>query len=347
MRYLSQFSRRSFLRSSTLAIASFIATTSCSQQNQTSDSQTSTTQSQPLRLGFNLWAGFMPWKVAQEKDFFSKNDLKAEVTWFPVLSDQIAAFNAQKIDVVGITMSDFLNSISGGVKAKAISVTDISLGADAIVVAPSIKSFKDMEGKNASIEVGTVGHFLFLKGLEENGVAQDKVEIFNQPADAAIAALIAGKTEIAYAYEPFVSQAVSAGKGKVIYSSKDVPGSVPDLLIVQQRIIDSQPEAVEKLLKVWYQTIDYRKSNLDEVLAIEAKQAGTSVDEYKKLLEGFKWLTPEEAIAALKPGNTNESMIYTAKEVSDFMVGQKLINKEPPAFKDLIDDSFLKKYAAS
>lgn len=338
---MNALSRRSFLRQSGVAGATMLASISCSRQSASSQAD-GTAAAPTLRLGFNLWAGFMPWQVAKEKNIFQEHNLNGELTWFPVLSDQLTAFNAGKVDVAGMTMGDFLTAIVGGVKAKVVSTTDISLGADAIVVAPSINTLQEMAGKNASIEIGTVGHLLFLKALEQGGVPDSSVKITNQAADVAIATLIAGRTQIAYSYEPFVSQAVTAGKGKVIFSSKDVPGLVPDLLVVQQSVLARQPEAVQNLLKVWYQTLSYRQNHLDEVLAIEAKQAGVSVEEYQKLLNGLKWLTPQEAMTSFQPGTTTQSQINTAKVVSEFMVKQKLLAKAPPEFASLIDDRALR-----
>ena len=164
----------------------------------------------------------------------------------------------------------------------------------------------------------------------------------NQSADVAIASLIAGKTDVVYSYEPFVSQAVSSGKGKVLFSSKDLPGIVPDLFAVQQDFLDRQPQTVQNVLKVWYETLKYRQGHLDEVLPIEAKQAGVSVAEYQKLLTGFEWLTPKAALTSLQPGDTTDSMIHTAKEVSRFMVAQKLADKPAPDFSQFIDSRFIK-----
>ncbi len=203
-------SRRGFLRYFSMAIATMLTSVSCRRQAEVAQSTTS--QTQPLRLGLIFWAGFMPWKVAQEKNFFQSNNVNVEITWFPVLSDQLTAFNTGKIDVAVMIMSDFFTGVSNGVKAKVVSATDVSLGADAIVVAPEIDSLKQFSGKSASVEIGTVGHLLFLKALERAGVSQNEVKIVNQAADTAIAALIAGKAEIAYSYEPFLSQAVNSGR---------------------------------------------------------------------------------------------------------------------------------------
>jgi NitT/TauT family transport system substrate-binding protein len=336
---VSSFSRRSFLKASALATMTMLGVASCGRSS--TSGPEGAAQGQIIKLGFNLWAGFMPWKVAEVKNFFEAHGVKAEVIWFPVLSDQLNAFNTGKVDVIGSTTSDFLSSISNGVKAKVISITDVSLGVDAIVANPAIQSIKDLVGKQASVELGTEGHLLFLKALEKDGVPLEKVKLVNQTADTAIASLMSGKTDAVYSYEPFVSQAVSSGKGKVFFSSKDLPGIVPDLMVVRQEVLDRQPEDVQKLLKVWYETIAYRTDHLEEVLPIEAKQAGVSVDEYKSLLKGFKWLTPQEAQTAFKPGSTTASLPYAAQETAKFMLAQKLITQEPPAMETLISPKFL------
>jgi NitT/TauT family transport system substrate-binding protein len=339
--FSTNFSRRSFLRSAALSTAAAIATVSCSGK---STSTSGTSQSRPLTMGMNLWAGFMPWKVVEAKNFFAANGVNVEITWFPVLSDQLTAFNSGKIDIAGMTMSDMLTGLAGGLKTKIIAVTDVSLGADAILASPTINSIRDLAGKRASVEIGTVGHMLFLKALEKGGVAANQVEIVNQSADAAVAALIAGKTDCVYSYEPFVSQAVKSGKGKVIFSSKDIPGLIPDPLVIHDQVLSEQPEAVQTLIKVWYQTLEYRKTHLDEVLPLEAKEAGASLEEYNTILKGFSWLTPEESLKTFEPGNTMASIVYASQEIGKFMLEQKLITSKPDSIEPYIDRRFVEKY---
>ena len=77
------------------------------------------------------------------------------------------------------------------------------------------------------------------------------------------------------------------------------------------------------MLDVWYKTLAYRQSNLDEVLPIEAKQAGSTVKDYQNLLAGFKWLTPTEAGAMFQPGTTAQSLVINAEDVSSLMLKEK------------------------
>lgn len=86
-------------------------------------------------------------------------------------------------------------------------------------------------------------------------------------------------------------------------------------MVVQQSVINRQPESIQKMFDVWYKTLAYRQSNLDEVLAIEAKQAGSRVKDYQNLLVGFKWLTPQDANAMFQPGITAQSLIFNAEDV--------------------------------
>ncbi|KAB8315107.1 hypothetical protein SD81_034560 [Tolypothrix campylonemoides VB511288] len=82
----------------------------------------------------------------------------------------------------------------------------------------------------------------------------------------------------------------------MIFSSKDIPGIIPDPLVIHERVLNERPEAVQVLMNTWYQTLEYRAAHLNEVLAIEAKQAGVSLEEYNTILKGFKWITPEECL---------------------------------------------------
>ena len=336
------FSRRSFLYASSAAITAMLTSTSC--RNHATAGQDSNSQGQPLRLGFNLWAGYLPFQLAQDKDLFKSNNLNAEITWFPVLSDQITAFNAGKIDVAGLTIGDFLTGASNGVKGKAVLQMDTSLGDDAVLTDLSVNSLKDLSGKNISVEVGTAEHLLLLQALKKAEIPQNAVQIVNQASDAAITALIAGKTQVAVSYAPFIGQAVRRGKGRIVFSSKDVPGLIADLLVVRQEAIDQRPDAIQKLVNVWYQSLDYQRKNPQEALASEAKRAGVSVEEHREILKGFTWQTSQQSLTNFQSGQTTQSVIYSSELIADFMMSQKLASHKPPSMSELIDDRFLKKY---
>lgn len=342
-------SRRSFIRSSILSTATALLAVGCNQLSEGSASISSSAASleqpgQPIRLGFNLWPGAIPWQIAEDQGFLKASGVNAEITWFQTLADQLNAFNAGKIDIANLTLNDLFMSNVNNVPCKVILMPDVSAGADAIIAEPSINSIQDFVGKTAAIEIATIGHLLFLQALAKNGVDPKSVTTVNMAADAATSALIAGRLPIAYSYEPFITQTTKSGKGKVIFSSADVPGLLADTIIAQQALLDTRAIEVQKLVDVWHQVLDFRKTNTEKALAIEAKRAGVSVEEQKALLEKLDWLTPQETLETFKPGNTTKSLVYAGEVVTNFMLEQKLITTRPPATETLIDDRFMKDY---
>lgn len=328
------FSRRSFLNSSALAIATTLTTVSCNNRTE------------PIRLGFNPWPGATPWQIAEDKGFLKESGVRAEIIWFQTLADQVNAFNARKIDIANLTLNDLFMSNTKGVPCKVILMPDISAGADAIIATPEIGSVNEFVHKEAAVEIATVGHLLFLQALDKNGVDPKSVKIVNMAADAATSALNAGRVPIAYSYEPFITQATKSGKGKVVFSSKDVPGLVPDIIVAHQKLLAERTAEVQKLVDVWHQVLNFRRQNPDEAIAIEAKRARVSVAEQKVLLEGVEWLTPRQTLESFKPGNTTRSLVYAGDVVADFMLKQKLISTKPASTTEFIDNRFLKDYVS-
>lgn len=329
------FSRREFM----LSTMSFLIA-SCTSGRSTETTQSST---QSLRLGINPWAGLMPFKVAESKGFFAENGLDIKLTLFQSISDEMNAFNSGNIDVVVIDPTTLLISATAGVAQKFVFITDFSAGADGIIAVPSIQSVKDFAGKSISVEIGTIGHFLLLKALSMAGVPKSSVKLINQTADAAIAAFVAGKTEIAVSYEPFITQAIKQGKGQIVFSSREIPKLLPDVVSVHQKFLDTQSSAIPKLIRTWYQAIDFRAKNPDVALPIEAKALGVSVAEYKALSKGVKWVTtPQDAESYFQPGAS--SLVQIFSEVEAFALEQKLLSKRSPEIKKLVEGRFINDY---
>lgn len=340
------FSRRSFIRSSALTTATALLAVGCSRTQTRSSPSPSASSGAPIRLGFNLWPGAIPWQIAEDRELFAAAGIKAEITWFQTLGDQINAFNAGKIDIANLTLNDLFMSNSNGVPCKLILMPDVSAGADAIVASSSVKSVQDFVGKQAAVEIATIGHLLFLQALAKNGIDPASVPIVNMAADAAVTAIIAGRLDVAYSYDPFITQLINSGKGEVIFSSKDVPGLLADTVVAHQPLLDNRTADVQKLVDVWHQVLDFRNQHRQDAYKIEAKRAGVSVEDYIALQKGLEWLTPQQTLETFKPGNTTRSLLHAGKVVADFMVEQKLLQTAPPDTATLIDERFMKDYVA-
>lgn len=309
----------------------------------TSKGATSTTtgkSGEPIKLALSPWPGWFVWYLVKEKGFFEKNGVNVDLVWFPVYSDSLSALASGKVDANSQTLSDTLAPASKGIKLKAVLVNDNSNGGDGVVVKPSINSVKDLKGKKVATELGTVDHLLMLTALEKAGLAEKDVAYTNMTVNDAGPAFISGNLDAAVLWEPFLSKAVQEGKGKLLFSSKDTPGLIPDLLVFKEEITKNRPEDVKKIINAWFDALDYWKANPEESLKIMAKAAETPVDEYKSDVDSVKIFQLEDNVKAFQKGDNLESLHFTSQKTAEFLKGLDMLTSIPKS-ESFLDGHFV------
>src|SRR5262249_15134526 len=118
---------------------------------------------------------------------------------------------------------------------KVVYLTDTSAGADAVIAKPEIGSVKEMKGRKVAATLGQCNHLLLLKALEKGGLTEKDIELVNMNADDAGAAFAAGKIDVAVTWEPWITKASGEKTGHVIFSSKETPNLILDVLAVSKK----------------------------------------------------------------------------------------------------------------
>ncbi|MGQ7890084.1 ABC transporter substrate-binding protein [Paenibacillus sp. WC2504] len=295
---------------------------------------------QPIKLALSPWPGWFVWYLVKEKGFFEKNGVKVDLVWFPVYSDSLSALASGKVDANSQTLSDTLAPASKGIPLKAVLVNDNSNGGDGVVVKPNINSLQELKGKKVATELGTVDHLLMLTALEKAGLAEKDVSYTNMTVNDAGPAFISGNLDGAVLWEPFLSKAIQEGKGKLLFSSKDTPGLIPDLLVFKEEITKNRPEDVKKILNAWFDALDYWKANPEESLQIMAKAAETPVDEYKAGVDSVKIFQLDDNVKAFQKGDSYSSLQYTSQKTAEFLKSLDMLSTIPKA-ETFLDGHFV------
>lgn len=298
----------------------------------------------PIKLALSPWPGWFVWYLVKEKGFFEKNGVNVELVWFPVYSDSLAALATGKVDANSQTLSDTLAPASKGIPLKAVLVNDNSHGGDGIVVKPGIHGLQDLKGKKVATELGTVDHLLMLTALNQSGLKEKDVNYVNMSVNDAGPAFIAGNLDAAVLWEPFLSKSIAEGKGKLLFSSKDTPGLIPDLLVFKEEITKNRPEDVKKILNAWFDALDYWKKNPEEALSIMAKAAETPVDEYKAGVDSVKIFTVEDNLKAFQKADDYTSLLYTGQKTGEFLKSLDMLSSIPK-LDSVVDGSFIESIA--
>ncbi|MFC0211288.1 ABC transporter substrate-binding protein [Paenibacillus chartarius] len=299
---------------------------------------------EPIKLALSPWPGWFVWYLVKEKGFFEKEGVKVDLVWFPVYSDSLSALAAGKVDANSQTLSDTIAPASKGIKLKAVLVNDNSNGGDGIVVKPGISSLQELKGKKVATELGTVDHLLMLTGLQKAGLKESDVNFTNMAVNDAGPAFISGNLDAAVLWEPFLSKALEEGKGKLLFSSADTPGLIPDLLVFKEDVAKNRPEDVKKIIKAWFAALDYWKANPEESLAIMAKAAETPVEDYKKGVGSVKIFSLDDNIKAFGKQQDLTSLSYTGQKTAEFLKSVDMISKLPD-LSNVIDGHFVEEVA--
>jgi NitT/TauT family transport system substrate-binding protein len=306
--------------------------------------EASSSSDEPITIALSPWPGWFFWYLVDEKGFFEKHDVKVDLKWFPVYSDSLQALATGKVDANSQTLSDTLAPASKGIGLKAVLVNDNSFGGDAIVSKPDIQSIKDLKGKTVATELGTVDHLLLLTALDKNGMNENDINYVNMTVNDAGPAFISGKTDASVLWEPFQTKAVKEGKGKVLFSSKDTPGLIPDLLVFRDDVVKNRAADIQKIVDAWFDALAYFKTHQDEAIELMAKKAETTPEDFKLGLDSIKLFTAADNVEAFGKRDDYTSLAYTAEKTADFLKKLDMVD-EIKDFSVLFDSQFIEKAA--
>jgi NitT/TauT family transport system substrate-binding protein len=329
---------RKFLTLCTVCLLSFLLSVSCNSSPQAVSSDSLP----PLVIGYSNWPGWLPWAIAEEEGLFKENGVQVKLQWYDNYLESLKALAAGKIDANCQTLNDTIAFAGDSVNGQVtVLVNDNSAGNDKIIVADEINSVEDLKGKTVAIEEGVVDDFLLSLGLQENGLSRQDIKLKNMGTEQAAAAFVARHSDGVGAFAPFWLDALKRPDAKELFSSKDFPGAIPDLLVVTQKLNRERPQEVQALVKTWFATLDFMAKNPEKAEAIMAKRGGVSVKDFQLFKKGTKIFTLPENLAAFQSGDNLKHLNFTAEKISEFLVDVGLL-KQVPNLNQLFDDRYVK-----
>jgi len=196
------------------------------------------------------------WKTAQTLTPYFYEDFvpggsTVEVKPFTNPGDQKTALLAGSLDMTGTTIPTAIQAAAAGEPIKI--VTSLCKKCSALVVGKDsdIQSADDLKGKTIAYVPGTMHHVLLLDVLRRAGLdpAKDvtltRIDFFDMGQ-----ALAGGQIDAFLSGEPYPSQAVQDGYGRILSYPyfDDSIGTINAAMIVTEDTIQSKPELVQTLV---------------------------------------------------------------------------------------------------
>ncbi len=295
-----------------------------------------------FKINVDTWLGYAPLYLAKEKGFFGNVDVQMILT--PDVAQRKIILERGENQAIAETVDMLVLDHDEGIHSVAVTGLDFSNGADGIVAVDSIKSIADLKGKTILVQKNYASEALLNYLLEKNGIGFKEVRTVDTEAGAAGAAFMAGKTDVAVTFQPWLSKASSREGAHLLISSKDAPGVIVDILSINEKYLKAHPEVVATVVRGWFTAVEYWKLHPEEANAIMAKTYSITPQEFADQITGIIWPSYEENVRYFsKDGEPN---IFSVADtfVSIFLKTGQI--SAPPDLASAIDASVLQQLYA-
>lgn len=230
----------------------------------------------PLRIGYVFAMANAPALIADKEGFYKQEGLDVDLKALgdgPVIQQALAA---GELDVAYVGTPPVYQWYSRGLKSTILA--KVNYGQAAVIVGDKspINSLQDLKGKKlAGVKKGS-GMDVLLRGYvlkEKAGLDPDHdLNIIDMPPGNMNAALERGIVDAAFAWEPFVSQAVLRGSARVLF---DVNQALPQypwyVVIAVPKTLQERPDDVVKLLRAHRKAVAFLNEHPQEANRIIAE----------------------------------------------------------------------------
>lgn len=276
--------------------------------------------SKQINIGFISWPGFMLIKLADVLGYFEREGLDVKVIKYnsvPALDNDILT---GKIDARTGYVSDTvsLNSREGLVE-QIVLVTDYSLGGDALIARNGADDIRKHDKPRIAYS-GSINFFL-LWILDSLGIDSNKVEFVKYISeDDAYADFKSGKIDFMFTYVPTLYLAINEG-ATVVYSSKESPGLVMDMVSFRKDFILDHPSKITSFTKAYFNAYDFWEENKEASYKLVTPFLGIEINDFISQMDLLQLVSQEENINIIAR-NIGMKSIY-----SNFRVIHMLLSK--------------------
>jgi len=254
-----------------------------------------------VRLAINPWPGYEYLYLAKQKGFFEKHGLNVDLLELSSLADVSRIYEQGRADAMASTIIESVQ-VAGNLKdlTHIILVPDYSNGSDVIIAHKSIKNIQGLKGKKVGVELGFLGTFIMSQALTKEGMSLSDVNLINVEQLSVAENMKTGIVDAVTTYPPFSLETLKNSDTHIIFSTRDIPGDVIDVISMRAGTVKDINLWQQKFFNVWQEALDYTAQNPDEAYQIMGERENISGSDFKEAMKGLKIIPKEKQIETLK-----------------------------------------------
>jgi NitT/TauT family transport system substrate-binding protein len=214
---------------------------------------------------------FLPANIGMDKGFFQKNGVELKIDGFEGSAKLHQAMTAGSIDIGLGAGSDLIFPVKGAPETAVADLADPPLLLSFVIPWNSpIKTPDDLKGKRIGVStLNSLTEWIALQLAHEKGWGPNGVKIVAVGVDGMTPALLTGQVDALVSGTALGLQLAEQKKGRNLMPASDV---VKDFMIhaifASNKLIATNPDAIRRFLKGWFETIAFMYANKDETVRL-------------------------------------------------------------------------------
>ena len=213
----------------------------------------------PLRLGTNVWPGYEPLYLARDLGYF--DDHRITLVEYPSASEVMRAFRNRSLEVAALTLDEALLLREAEIPIKVFLVTDVSHGADVILARRGIDSVVALRGRRIGVETTALGALMLTRALALHGMTVDDVEVVDLQVSEHETAFLEERVDAVVTFDPVRSRLIDSANAVEVFSSREIPNEVVDVLVIHAAALERTPATVQALVDGWFRALDHMQTS--------------------------------------------------------------------------------------
>lgn len=277
----------------------------------------------PLRIAINPWPGYEFATVADRLGFFQAEGVEVRLVELSSLSDCRRAFERGQVDAIFATPLELLHARrSTGRTASIVLVTDTSDGADVVLARSPARTVSDLCALRIGLEPASVNIVLLHRALERAGLRWSDIRPVDLAAPDMPGALARAEVDAVVTYPPASLEIIRAGLASPVFSSREIPGEIIDVLAFDDALIRGRPRDIDAVVRAFHRAQDYAAASPDAAHEIMAARERLDPVAFRAALtDGVRIATRADQHRYLAPGGLLQRVLDSTEAVLEHTAG--------------------------
>jgi NitT/TauT family transport system substrate-binding protein len=267
-------------------------------------------QHQPPRLvlAVHPWPGYAYFSLAKDRQQYDPRRLNLDLRNFADSAATMEAYMSGGAQAIATTTIEAVN-ICGVAPDRCpviVYVIDESRGADQVLARQGVKDLKGLADQPIALDRSSLSRYVLSRAFESVGLPPPvPSQLRFLPAAAWEAALRRGEVQAAVTYPPRSEQLLRALPLKTLFTSRQLPYEILDVLAVEPELLERHPDAILALIQGWQAARQEESQRPTAVRQGMAKYLGLDPGQSLSALGGIRYPGPQEQYELLDPRQNN------------------------------------------